>query len=192
MDNEKICGTEGRLFFKRWLQEPKQLGTLAPISQSLATRAAALIRYPLGKKVVEIGAGTGRLTRALLAGGVLPENLTAVELDAQFYQFLKAVLPKINAIHGDASHLPDLLPSDLIGQVDYVFSVIPLMYLPQDQRDKIIEASFKVLRPGGKLYHVCYSPVSPFKGQSEIVSQRIVSKWLNLRPGFVWEFAHAA
>lgn len=192
MLDQDVTNKESRLFFKRWLLEPKQLGTLAPISQKLASQAAALVRFPLGKKIVEVGAGTGRLTRALLSVGVDPENLSAIELDGEFCQFLKSTLPRINVIHGDAAELPSLLPQDLVGQVDYVFSVIPLMYLQQPQREAIIEACFKVLKPDGKLFHVCYSPRSPFKGQPHIISQRIISKWVNLPPGFVWEFAHAA
>jgi len=45
-----------------------------------------------------------------------------------------------------------------------------------------------VLKPSGKLYHVCYTPVSPFKKNETIESNRLVSLWMNIPPGFVWEF----
>ncbi|WP_052046281.1 class I SAM-dependent methyltransferase [Candidatus Paracaedibacter symbiosus] len=191
MINYDLVKRENSLFFRRWLSEPKQLGTLAPISKKLARSAAKLIHDPACLKVVEIGAGTGRLTRSLMDYGVKPENLTAVELDASFCGFLRSSMPKINVIHGDACELPNLLGDKLSGSVDVVYSVIPLMYLDPEIRDRILEQSLAVLKPGGKFYHVCYTPLSPFRKNKSIKSKRLVSSWLNIPPGFVWEFRRA-
>lgn len=188
MINYDLVKRENTLFFRRWLREPKQLGTLAPISKKLARSAAKLMQDPACLKIVEIGAGTGRLTRSLINYGVKPENLTAVELDEMFCGFLRASMPKINVIHGDACELPSLLGQDLVNSIDIVYSVIPLMYLQPEIRDKILEQAFAVLKPGGKFYHVCYTPISPFRKNRSIKSKRLVSSWLNLPPGFVWEF----
>lgn len=188
MTDYDLVEREGTLFFRRWLKEPKQLGTLAPISKKLARSAARLMHDPACLKVVEIGAGTGRLTRALIAEGVKHENLTAVELDESFCSFLRASMPKINVIHGDACELPSLLGQDLVNSVDIVYSVIPLMYLPLEVREKILTQALAVLKPGGKFYHVCYTPISPFRKNKAIKSKRLISSWLNVPPGFVWEF----
>lgn len=191
MDHKQLLKSEQRLFFQRWLKSPKQLGTLAPISQRLANKAASLVHNAAMSKIVEIGAGTGRLTRTLLEAGIKVDNLTAVELDGQFCHFLKNSLPQIQVIEGDASYLPTLLDPSLVEKIDYVFSVIPLMYLPQSLRDHIVHQALSVLKPTGKLYHVCYSPFSPLEKNQLIKSKRVVSLWLNAPPGFVWEFESA-
>jgi phosphatidylethanolamine/phosphatidyl-N-methylethanolamine N-methyltransferase len=69
---------ENTLFFKRWIKHPFQMGTLAPITPRLAKLVASLVSNP-SDLIVEIGAGTGRLTRALLAEGVKPKNLAFEE-----------------------------------------------------------------------------------------------------------------
>lgn len=190
-EEKKIARQESILFFRRWIKHPTQLGTLAPISLSLARRSAALIDHPEDKIVVEIGAGTGRLSRQILKAGVRPENFYGVELDKELCLFLSKSLPESHIIHGDAAHLSELLPPHLIGKVDVLYSVIPLMYLPQTVRDAIYEAARSVLKPGGDFFHVCYSPISPFKDRSDIISTKIVSKWVNLPSGFVWKLEHA-
>lgn len=191
MVNTDLVKSEKLLFFRRWLKAPKQLGTLAPISKRLARSAAKLVQDAACVTVVEIGAGTGRLTRTLIECGIKPDNLTAVELDKTFCDFLKKSLPQTNVIHGDACELPTLLGEKLVGKVDIVFSVIPLMYLDPIIRDQIVTQALAVLKPGGKLYHVCYTPISPFKKSETIESDRLVSLWMNIPPGFVWEFRRA-
>lgn len=193
INNKALIAQENKLFLKRWLKKPGQLGTLAPISHSLAHRASILMpSESLREKiVVEIGAGTGRLSRSLLERGVLPANFYAVELDSELYDFLKESLPETSVIHGDACHLSTLLPQSIVGRVDIVYSVIPLMYLPQSGRDEIYQAVQKVLKPEGHFYHVCYSPVSPYTSNTMIQSKRLVSKWINFPPGFVWTFQNA-
>lgn len=191
MRNDNLVANEKGLFFRRWLTAPKQLGTLAPISQRLARAAAQLVQDPACAKVVELGAGTGRLTRSLLNAGIKAENLTAVELDDTFCRFLKSTLPKVNVIQGDVCELPALLGDNVVGTVDVVFSVIPLMYLTLPLREQIVTQALAVLKPEGKLYHVCYTPVSPLKKHEIIESKRLISMWVNLPPGFVWEFSRA-
>ena len=196
---KKIRRQENALFFKRWLKHPLQVGTLAPITPKLAHLAASYVQNPNGLHV-EIGAGTGRLSRALLQQGIKPENLALVELDPFFCGFLNQTLPfvlKDNqpapfVIEGDAAKLPDLLPAHYIGQVEVVFSVIPLMYIPPAVRQAIIEAAFQVLKPGGIVIHVTYSPRSPLGFMPNLHQHRRGQVWLNLPPGFVWHYQQMA
>ncbi len=190
LSEKKLQRQESALFLRRWIKSPKQLGTLAPISLSLAKKSAALMDQAEEKIVIEIGAGTGRLSRQILKAGVNPQNFYAIELDSELCQFLSRTLQDSHCIHGDAARLPDLLPQ-LVGQVDVLYSVIPLMYLPQEIRDAIYYAARSMLKPGGDFFHVCYSPISPFKNHANILSRKVLSKWMNLPSGFVWKFDNA-
>lgn len=188
---------ENKLFFKQWIQNPARLGTIAPISLRLARDAA--LNVPLleteEQYVVEIGAGTGRLTRALLERGIRSAQLAAVELDTKLCTFLKETLPDLCpesppplVIEGDATYLEDLIPSHWIGKVDTVVSAIPLMYLSEEKRIAIIESAFKVLKPGGKIVHITYNPKSPIAFSRAYHQTRVVSLWMNMPPGFAWSY----
>ena len=63
--------------------------------------------------VLELGAGTGVVSRALLEGGVPPEQLIVVEIVPDMADHLRGVLPGVLVIEGDARNLPDLLPRRL-------------------------------------------------------------------------------
>lgn len=188
MDESQIIKQENKLFFRRWIKEPKQLGTLAPISRGLAYRAASQLSDPHRKKVIEIGAGTGRLSRALLGFGLPASNFITVELDKELHSFIRDSIPGVNHIHGDAAQLPEIIPESWVGAVDVIYSVIPLMYLSKPDRRRILLACQKVLKPTGTLYHVTYSHRSPFTDEHQLKAERVVTKWLNLPPGFVWKF----
>lgn len=194
---KSIANEESRLFFKQWLKSPMQLGTFAPISLKLAYSAASQLEVNSKTTVVEIGAGTGRLTRALLARGVNLDKLAMVELDPKMSDFLKHSLQhlyqsrtKPKVIQGNAEKLPELIPTAWVGKVDYVVSAIPLMYMEEPLRERIIQAALDVLNPiTGSIFHVTYSPISPIKFmEGEVLQKRAVSLWGNMPPGFVWRF----
>lgn len=190
MNEAQIRRAESWLFFRRWLKNPRQLGTLAPISVKLSMLAAkeAIAQYKPGTPVVEIGAGTGRLTRALLHMGVQPQDLTVVELDGEMCDFLKKSIPNIQVIEGDASHLADLISPKNIEKVGVVVSAIPLMYLTEKVRKSLINSAFSVLRPHAKIVHVTYNPKSPLNFWKGVSQKRVAAAWFNLPPGFVWQF----
>lgn len=191
MDEVQIRRAENQLFFRRWLKNPRQLGTLAPISVKLSMKAAkaAILNYKPGMPVVEIGAGTGRLTRALLACGVRPEDLTVVELDAEMCSFLQKTVPNINVIQGNALNLETLISQENLKKVAVVVSAIPFMYLKEKVRMDLMEAAFSILKPQAKVIHVTYNPRSPLSFWKNIHQTRVANAWFNLPPGFVWQFA---
>lgn len=186
---------ENKLFFKRWLKHPFQMGTLAPITPRLAKMAASLVSDP-DDFIVEIGAGTGRLTRALLAEGVKPSNLALVELDPEFCVFLKETLKDMPEcknsmpyiIEGDAGKLSEIIPESFQGKVSTVVSAIPLMYLPPMVREQIIKSAFEVLKPSGSILHVTYNPKSPLAFKDDLKQERAGKLWFNFPPGFVWKY----
>lgn len=188
---------ENKIFFKQWLRSPGKLGTFAPISLKLAHCAAEQIDVTDNPLVVEIGAGTGRLSRAILAKGVDPKRLAMVELDEKLSTFLKQSMDSAyqgkantNVINGDARNLKELIPNSWVGKVDYVVSAVPLMYMEEDVREQIMQAALDVLHPvKGMMLHVTYSPVSPVRFmEGDLIAKRVVSLWNNMPPGFVWRF----
>src|SRR5918912_3490011 len=72
---------EVALFFLRWLKAPHRIGAVAPSSRFLARAMAREVDVRGSGLVVELGGGTGSITRALLDAGLAPDRLIVVERD---------------------------------------------------------------------------------------------------------------
>ncbi len=90
------------------------------------------------ERVLDLGAGTGKLSEGLLALGL---EVTAVEPDAQMLEELKRALPDIAPLNGTAEEIP--LPDE---SVDAVFAGQALHWFDLDRAYPEIA---RVLKPGG-------------------------------------------
>src|SRR5262252_3352119 len=103
MPSAEPAGTA--LFLKRWLRRPLAMGAVVPSGRLLAEAIArTAMREIEGRDghVVELGAGTGEVTKALLAGGIAPDRLALVERDPEFAKFLRSHFPGPKIVEGDA------------------------------------------------------------------------------------------
>ncbi len=97
------------LFLKRWLRRPFATGAVVPSGRLLAEAMARTTRSVIDGRpghVVELGAGTGEVTKALLAAGIAPERLVLVERDPEFATFLRRHFRGPRIVEGDAARLP--------------------------------------------------------------------------------------
>jgi len=147
-------------FFRGWIDKPRAVGSIVPTSSVTARRMASVVNPDSGLPVLELGPGTGVITRAILARGVKPENLWSVEYSADFVEHLREKLPGVNVIQGDAFNLEDTLPQK--GMVfDSVVSGVPLLNFPVEQRVRYIEDILDRLPPGRPIVQLTYGPLSP-------------------------------
>ncbi|KDN80824.1 class I SAM-dependent methyltransferase [Kitasatospora cheerisanensis] len=106
--------------------------------------AQAAVRWALeaapGPRVLDLGAGTGKLTGCLLAAGV---EVVAVEPDPAMLGALRRELPEVRALAGSAEAIP--LPD---GSVDAVVSGNAMHWFDMDAAGPEIA---RVLAPGGGL-----------------------------------------
>ena len=183
------------LFFGRWMRNPRQLGAIAPSSRALATvmgmTAVSESRDKLdqGHYILELGAGTGVFTKALLDAGLAPEQLICVELDPSLHRLLANKFPGIHLIQGDARHLKEILPPHTRGRIAGVVSGIPLMVLSRVACTQIIEGVFDVLGLEGSLYQFTYSPRSSISTRHfGLLKRRVRTVFRNFPPATVWAY----
>jgi phosphatidylethanolamine/phosphatidyl-N-methylethanolamine N-methyltransferase len=187
------------LFLKRWLRRPFSVGAVVPSGRLLAeaiarTTLAALEERP--GHVVELGAGTGQVTKALLAAGIDPGRLTLIERDGELAAFLRRHFPGLRIIEGDAVRLPRLLADNGIQGVTVVVSSLPLLTLPTEIVKGIVEGVFQVLPRGAAMVQFTYGPKPPVpRGLRQ--SLRLVGThghriWRNVPPAVVWTFRRPA
>ena len=92
-------------FLAQWLRNPRQTAAIAPSGADLA--AAILFELPEGtRRVIELGGGTGAITRALLASGIPDSELLVLELNAALHAQLAHDFPRSSIVLGDAAELP--------------------------------------------------------------------------------------
>jgi phosphatidylethanolamine/phosphatidyl-N-methylethanolamine N-methyltransferase len=184
------------LFLRRWLENPLQLGAILPSSKALSVMIARHIvsenqdALDQGGFILELGAGTGAFTQALLNAGVPPNRLISVEIDPLLYNHLVDQFPDVLIIRGDARALKSIIPDLFQKRISVVLSGIPMMTIPSTIRKEIIESVFEVIDPGGPLYQFTYSPFSSISTDIyNLTKRRIGTVFWNLPPATVWCYA---
>lgn len=184
----RVCSQqESVVFFSRWLASPLHVGSVIPSSQALARAVASQIDLHSNQPIIELGGGTGSVTKALLETGINPHRLIVVENDAQLCTLLRNRFPGLHIVHGDASHLAELLKPLGIDSAASVVSSLPLLSLPKPTRDRIIHQSMRLLADKGCFIQYTYglgSPLADFNLDGQLTA-RI---WLNFPPASVWNF----
>lgn len=160
---------EGILFLKTLMKNPRALGAVAPSSVGLCELIAKNVYHPEDHYVLEVGAGTGRITRQLLSSGIDPSHIYVVELDPQMCIFLREKLPGVHVIEGDACHLKELLPEEVISKISTVVSGIPMINLSKELQGQIISSCFNVMSKDGILLQFTYGPISPIAAKLWVV-----------------------
>jgi 16S rRNA (adenine1518-N6/adenine1519-N6)-dimethyltransferase len=115
----------------------------------------AAVRVPAGGAVVEIGAGTGQLTEALLAAG---HNVVALEVEERLVAHLQrrfAGEPRLRVLQGDARDVeagaivPPRRPFVVVGNLPY-FAANPIIRRTLESQPKPLEAVFMIQREVGR------------------------------------------
>jgi phosphatidylethanolamine/phosphatidyl-N-methylethanolamine N-methyltransferase len=179
------------LFLRRWIANPLQMGSVAPSAPALCRRVVRHTRCAEGEVVLELGAGTGVISRALLDSGLDPARLVVVEIVPEMARHLRAVLPGTQVIEGDARRLPELLPPALHGRIGTVICGIPLVLLPAAQQRRFIDA-IEAVAPGRGFLHYSYCITSPLpRRRHGLRGRREAWTPLNLPPASVWRYTPA-
>ncbi|GGC41068.1 hypothetical protein GCM10011504_19410 [Siccirubricoccus deserti] len=184
-------GANAALFFRRWLANPLQMGSVIPSSPSLCRRIAALVERAPDEVVVELGAGTGVVSRALLDAGVPAERLVVIEIVPDMAEHLRQALPGVDVICGDAFELPKALPERLHGKVGTAICGIPLVMLPIEQQRRFVDA-VEAVAPGRGFLLYTYCITSPLPWRRLGLSARREA-WTprNIPPASVWRYRPA-
>ena len=148
-------------FFKGWIDKPRAVGSIIPTSSVTARRMASVIDTKSGLPILEVGPGTGVITKAILRRGVKPAELYTVEYSHDFVTHLRSNYPEINVIEGDGFNLDDTL-GDMRGTTfDCVVSGVPLLNFPVARRVAYLENLLKRIPHGRPVVQLTYGPKSP-------------------------------
>jgi phosphatidylethanolamine/phosphatidyl-N-methylethanolamine N-methyltransferase len=181
-------------FFAQWLRNPRQLASITPSSLELA--AAILAEMPEGtRRVIELGGGTGAVTRALLASGIRDSELLVLELNTELHARLRARFPRARVLLGDAADLQRLARESGYldaGPADAVVSGLGLLSMERATQARILRAAFECLRPDGAFVQFTYGPVAPvgdeLRDELGLVARHGAFVLRNVPPATVWVY----
>ena len=91
-------------FFRQWLLHPRSVASVTPSSPELGV--AMMAEMPAGaRRVIELGGGTGALTRSIREHGIADQDLLVLELNPELHRHLREEFPQAWVVQGDATRL---------------------------------------------------------------------------------------
>lgn len=176
-------------FFRAWLDAPLRTGAQMPSTHRLAAAMVRAADARPGLKVVELGPGTGVVTRQLIAAGVAESDLVLIESNPAFCSLLRARYRQATIIDGDAFDNVSALARAKPGEFAAMVSSLPLFVYPRDKRVELLEHAFGLLAPGGRVIQFTYGVASPFPLRSDCIPRTSRRIWRNLWPAVVWSYS---
>ena len=161
-----------------------------PLARAMA-RASVEARCGKGP-VVELGPGTGSITRALLESGIAEEELVLIERDGEMCRWLVRRFPHAEVVEGDATQIGAVLEERAAGTPSVVVSSLPLRNMAEGERDAIVRASIDVLPRDGALVQYTYARHPAIAcARLGVECRRVGFAALNVPPAGVWCIAAA-
>ncbi len=173
-------------FLRSVLLNPRAMGAVLPSSKHLAKAMLDYVDIGTDEVIVELGGGTGVITRAILEKNISPKQVIVVEYMPELAERLQKDFPGIQVIHGNAMDLEELLYRNK-KPVRAIVSGLPLRSLPKTMKNEILLQISKVLAPNGQYIQFTYDirkhsatffPENYFVSKSKIV-------WRNFPPAKV-------
>lgn len=180
----KYAVKEKFIFLNQFAHNPKRVGSIIPSSDFLVQTMIGPISWDETKTIVELGAGTGVLTR-YIEKLRSPESKSFIfEIDNRMRERLERIYPDINC-HEDACDLVSILDKQEL-RADYILSGLPFANFSQELRDKILDGVVDSLKPGGLFITFQYS--LQMKQQLEQRFNHVDIKFspINIPPAFVY------
>ena len=142
---------ENLQFLQAFLKNPLKVGAIAPSSPELAIEMLHGIEPDDDHIVLELGVGTGAVTKFLR--DVIPsrESYLGIELDDELVKTLNHNFPDLNIICGNAAEAYSLHSRSGLGKVRYLVCCLPFVSLPKEISDDILAEIEKFMDEGCEL-----------------------------------------
>ncbi len=126
-------------FLQAFLKNPLKVGAITPSSPELALEMIQGIEPSEDNIVLELGVGTGAITKHLRDIIPSPECYLGIEVDAGLVGALNGQFPDMNIVCGNALQAKEIHEKSGLGKVGYVICCLPFVVMPNEVSEKILE-----------------------------------------------------
>jgi phosphatidylethanolamine/phosphatidyl-N-methylethanolamine N-methyltransferase len=173
-------------FLRSLMARPGGVGAIAPSGPSLARAMAAQTDPAKPGPLLELGPGTGVVTKALIARGFAPGRITAIEYDSELAALVSQRFPNVRVIRGDAFDLDKTLGAS--APFAAIVSSLPLLNFASEQRNALMNQVFARLAPAAPFVQFSYGLHAPVEPPEGVTVTRAAVVLLNLPPARVWVY----
>jgi phospholipid N-methyltransferase len=158
------------LFFNESIKSFSTTASVVPSSPYLARAMLRSIDFSKARNIVEVGVGTGAMTRELLQRMRPDARLYALDINPRFIAFLRQAIDdqRLLPITGSAEDLGAILAKRGVRGADAIVSSLGLSIMPKQLRERILLEMRQCLRPGGVF------------SQFQYLHARHAPRWLNV------------
>lgn len=135
-------------FLQAFLKNPLKVGAIAPSSPELAQKMLEDIAPSADSVVLELGVGTGAVTRFLRERVPDKRSYLGIELDKRLVSRLRKDYPEMRFMRGNACKAFALHKRSRLGKVDFIISSLPFVSLPGDVCETILEEIERFMEKG--------------------------------------------
>lgn len=146
----RVLGPFG-VFLQGAIKEPGMVGAVFPSSKATIDNMMKRVDWDNCKLVVEYGPGVGTFTHPLLAHLPKDAQLLAIDTNAHFVKHLRKTIgdPRFKAVLGSATDVERIVKRCGFEAADIVISGLPISSLPSTVAEEMVDATYRVLKPGG-------------------------------------------
>lgn len=181
------------MFLYYYLKNPKQVGALCPSSKKLTRAIIQGIGLKKVQNIVEIGAGTGVFTQAILENKNANAKFFAVEINKKMANKLTKKYENLDLQIGNAENLTHFLTQRKMPNADVIVSGIPWALLKNYEQERLLNVIYQNLNKNGYFNTFAYILPSPtgkafrskiFKLFNKVRISKII--WENVPPAVVY------
>jgi phospholipid N-methyltransferase len=135
-------------FLQAFLKNPLKVGAVAPSSPDLAWQMLEGIVPEKDNIIIELGVGTGAITKYVRE--ILPnrDSYLGIELDSRLVSSINARYPEMNVVKGNACDLSAIHETSGLGKASYILCCLPFVTLPEEVAGKVLSEIEKYMEQG--------------------------------------------
>lgn len=135
-------------FLQAFLKNPATVGSITPSSPELAQKMIEGIDPGPENVVLELGVGTGAITKYLQ--DIVPDGRSylGIELDSMLVRLLRRNYPDMQIIRGNAVEIETLHHRSGLGRVGTIICCLPFASMPNEVGDQILVEVDKFMQKG--------------------------------------------
>ncbi|MDQ6788379.1 MAG: methyltransferase [Acidobacteriota bacterium] len=135
-------------FLQAFLKNPAKVGAIAPSSPELAREMVEDIEPDADNIVLELGVGTGAITK--FVQDIVPDEKSylGIELDRDLVKLLRRNFPALKIVRGNACEAFSLYQKTNFGKVGFIICCLPFVSIPNEVGERILQQVDKFMEQG--------------------------------------------